>query len=236
MIDAVRWVLLPGLDGSGRLFKGFIRYMPRDTAPVVVTYPDEGWSSVQDLVLAIESALPTQAPFVMIAESFSGPLALRLASLAAVKPEAVVLCASFAGSPIGWVEAELARFAVPLLARWKIPAWLIRRYLLGSVPVELVEEFRSTLNGLSSEALASRFGALNEFRRWAPPSLSVPILYVRATRDRLVGIGEARRVMRHYPQAELREIEAPHFVLQSAPDEAVRIILDFLLRRTRIST
>lgn len=226
----LRWVLLPGLDGSGRLFRWLVDCLPDGVQPVVVTYPASEPASHSDLVRIIQAHLPDE-PFVLIAESFSGPLALRVASVAAVKPVAIVLCASFVSSPIGQRLAKVAALCSPVLRAVNIPTWLIRRYLVGNAKQEQIEAFRSSLRSLSPTAMKSRFEVLNELRgESGPPRLSLPILYLRATRDRLVGAEDARNVLLHYPQAEIHEIEAPHFALQTAPEEAIRLIDDFLRR------
>ena len=71
-----RWLLLPGLDGSGELFSSFLEHVPGLDA-VVVRYPDEPTAELDDYARHAASAIGDAPRCVVIAESFSGPVALR---------------------------------------------------------------------------------------------------------------------------------------------------------------
>jgi pimeloyl-ACP methyl ester carboxylesterase len=75
-------VLLPGLDGTGKLFAEFVEALKSVVECVVVAYPCDqpmGYGELEGLVV---SALPKDRPFVLLGESFSGPLAIRIAARA----------------------------------------------------------------------------------------------------------------------------------------------------------
>ena len=73
-------VLLPGLDGTGEQFAPLLRELPSTIAPVTVRYPVDRALGYEELLpLALEQ-LPADCPFVLVGESFSGPLAIRLAA------------------------------------------------------------------------------------------------------------------------------------------------------------
>jgi pimeloyl-ACP methyl ester carboxylesterase len=57
---------------------------------------------------------------------------------------------------------------------------------------------------------------------------TMPLLYVGGSRDRLVAAREAERIAMLRPDATLRMIEAPHFVLQSRPRAAAALVGEFL--------
>ena len=74
-------VLLPGLDGTGTLFRPLLAHLPSPLRPIVVAYPGNeklGYDALRQRVMA---ALPTEEPFVILGESFSGPLALMAAAI-----------------------------------------------------------------------------------------------------------------------------------------------------------
>jgi hypothetical protein len=73
----MKWILLPGFDGTGTLFAPFLRALPPGIEPVVVTYPADRNPSADELVGFVLKRLPESEPFVLIAESFSGPIALK---------------------------------------------------------------------------------------------------------------------------------------------------------------
>src|SRR4051812_43266913 len=92
-------VLLPGLDGTGTLFGPVLDHLPPDLRPLVVTYPTEEPLGYEQLLAHVLERLPTSAPFVLLGESFSGPLALMASSRSPVGLRGVILCASFVRNP-----------------------------------------------------------------------------------------------------------------------------------------
>ena len=68
-------VLLPGLDGTGELFKPFIDSLPPGIEPILVSYPPKeklGYGELSDYVM---SRLPKDEEYLLVGESFSGPIA-----------------------------------------------------------------------------------------------------------------------------------------------------------------
>ena len=80
LANAPKLVLLPGLDGTGRLFKDFIAALPPTLSAVAVAYPGDRCLPYADLAAIVQSNLPTPEPFVLVAESFSTPLAIACAA------------------------------------------------------------------------------------------------------------------------------------------------------------
>jgi pimeloyl-ACP methyl ester carboxylesterase len=85
-------VLLPGMDGTARLFEPFVRALPAGWSAAPVRYPPDrplGYHALLDQV-------PVPAgDFVLVAESFGGPLALKVAAKNPTGLKAVVLVATF---------------------------------------------------------------------------------------------------------------------------------------------
>jgi len=73
-----RLVLLPGMDGTGELFGAFADTVRADTQ--VVRYPSTQALDYAELEQFVLSKLPRQEPFVLLGESFSGPVALSIAA------------------------------------------------------------------------------------------------------------------------------------------------------------
>ncbi len=75
----MKWVLLPGMDGTGLLFTPLLSALPIGVDPIVVSYPADRAASPEELLRIVLAHLPGEGAYVLIAESFSGPLALRAA-------------------------------------------------------------------------------------------------------------------------------------------------------------
>ena len=226
------WVLLPGLDGTGTLFEPMLKCMPPEINAVVVGYPLRSPSTASELIDIILAALPEQQDYVLVAESFSGPLALKAAGQRPRGMRALILCASFAETPMAARLFPLFGRMIPALKGLGIPAWLMRWCLVGKTSDELLQKIRLAIDLLSAEALASRFKVLSEFKKtFAPLTLGLPVLYLRPVRDRLIRQKEVDSLKDRYPALEVQEIESPHLVLQCCAKEAINLISDFVLRR-----
>lgn len=107
----MKLVLLPGLDGTGTLFTPLLDHLA--ATPVVASYPPEPLS--YERLLAQVARLLPDGPFVILAESFSGPLAIRLAYRRPPGLQALVLVSSFPRFPWGrWL-------------RWSVAPWMFSR-------------------------------------------------------------------------------------------------------------
>lgn len=193
-------LLLPGMDGTGDLFDAFVRAAPAGFEPVVVRLPP--LASYEELREAAETNLADT--FAIIAESFSGPIAIEIAARHPQRVTQLVLCNSFAVSPLPrvlrWLPWRLL-FALP------VPGFVIR-YFLGT----------SSIPKVSPALLAARVQAV--FRLDCTEALRAvrcPIVVLRGTKDRIVSRRSAEFFSRY---AEIRELDGPHLLLQTKPQEA----------------
>ena len=74
----MRLAMLPGLDGTGLLFDPLLAELPVALDPVVVRYPGDPEASLADLVDTAAESLSGGERWILVAESFSGPIAARL--------------------------------------------------------------------------------------------------------------------------------------------------------------
>src|SRR4051812_32963307 len=105
----VSLVLLPGLDGTGSLFQSLLRELPADVEPIVLSYPARDVLDYSALTQLVLRSLPTARPFVLLGESFSGPVAVLTAAAQPKGLLGVILCASFVSAP-----RPLAKHVLPL--------------------------------------------------------------------------------------------------------------------------
>src|SRR5829696_4757703 len=87
-------ILLPGMDGTGDLFRPFMDIVPPGWPCRTVSYPTDRILRYDELLTVAERHLCGERDVVVVAESFSGPLALRLACGRPAQVKAVVLVAS----------------------------------------------------------------------------------------------------------------------------------------------
>jgi pimeloyl-ACP methyl ester carboxylesterase len=230
MID--RLVLLPGMDGTGELFADFIGALPPTFDARVVRYPRDKILSISESIALIESAEPAAEPFVLLAESFSSPLAVRFAATNPPSLKGLILCAGFVSSPAqGWRRIAASLLA-PVLFRLHLHASAARLLLVGShAPEALVQAVRSAVSSVSPAVLSSRLRTVLACDARAElAQVNVPILYLRATQDRLVPASSFKEIQRIKSRAELTSIPGPHLLLQREPGRAARAAVGFIER------
>jgi pimeloyl-[acyl-carrier protein] methyl ester esterase len=217
----VRIVLLPGMDGTGLLYRDFVRHAPAGFETDVVRLPDEPLPYAE---LARRMA-PTLTPgCVVVAESFSGPIGIRLARMAPIG--ALVLCNTFVAPPL----PSILRFlAIPLLFRAPVPAAAVRRWMAGpDAPDELVARIREAIASVPPALLASRLrSVLTADETDALAGCAAPVLHLRGVDDRLVRERGARGIAGS-PRVTVARIPGPHLLLQAEPVAAWSAIVRFL--------
>lgn len=180
--------------------------------------------------VTFESELFVSKPFVLLAESFSTPLAIQIAAERPPNLKGPVLCAGFAASPIRGPLRWLAWLTAPVLMRIALPEAVIRSRLIGEeAPASLVEAVRAAISSVQPQVLAARLRAvLTCDVRSDLANISVPILYLQAKNDRLLRpkcLDEMRSL-----KGDIRvvEVDGPHFLLQREPQKTAEIVTNFL--------
>jgi len=224
--------LLPGLDGTGRLYRPLVEALSADFDVRVIDYPNDTLDGYDELAKVVAAKLPVDRPYVLIAESFAGPLSVLVASVQPKGLRGLVIAASFLQQPVSnaKVFARLLRYLPALMHP---PVALLEAVLIGGwKEVPLREQLESVLQDVPLPVLKSRLlAAMRVDARAAFRQVAVPVLYMRATRDRLLRL----RVRHDFASAEIIDIEAPHFVFQTVAPQAARCIRRFISEKV-IST
>lgn len=223
-------LLLPGMDGTGRLFEPLLASLPPSLVPTVVAYPSDRPCGYAELLPHVVAAIPVGHEFIVLGESFSGPLALLLAAQQPPGLRGVILCASFARCPAPFFAPWFRGFIRPWWFR-AVPRWLIRHALLGrfSTPrlAQLVED---AISAVQPAVLAARVRAITEVDVSAQlRACSVPLLYLTATEDRLVSPRSLANIRRLQPRVTVVVLVRPHLLLQVAPEESACAIQAFAM-------
>lgn len=224
-------LLLPGMDGTGMLFDRVARALPAALGARVVRYAPHRCRSYAEL---LEDLVVPAAPFALVAESFSGPLAIQLAARYPDRVRALVLVASFVRSPsllAAWLRGPLGRRLFELHA----PDLALRWALLGFyASADEVRELRRALGEVAPEVLASRLEEIASVDvRDELARCRAPLLYLAGKHDRWVGPRAIEEIRRVRPDVEVVVLDAPHLVLQRQPAAAARHIARFLLSESQ---
>jgi len=216
-------VLLPGMDGTADLFDPFaaawagpgelhrVRYEPASPAP----YPER---PVQ---------LP-DGPCVLVAESYSGPIAIHLARAPSVV--ALVLCCTFVTSPgtpaLRAIAGGLSHCPLPMVP----PATVVRRVMVGAqAPGSLVAAVQAATARVDPATFRERVrDVLTVDAREALAATTCPLLLLQGEHDRMVPARCIDELHRLRPDAERVVLPGPHLLLQARPIEAATAIARFV--------
>ena len=217
------------MDGTASLFHRFDAALRAHSAiaTLAIAYPAAPLDYAA-LEAFVRERLPQGRPFVVLAESFSGPLGAALRADPPPGMRALVLCCSFVRNPRP-VLAPL-RHLLGLVPFGAMPGFALRQALLApfSTP-QLQNELAAALAQVPPVTLRQRLRAVLETdasRSFARGSL--PVLYLRARHDRLVPPANAVQILRQAAGAQLVDIAAPHMLLQAAPEAAAVAVAAFV--------
>lgn len=221
-------VLLPGLDGTGQLFADFVAALGASAEVIVARYPTDTPLAYAELEPIARSFLPADRPYFLLAESFSGPIAVTIAASNPANLQGLILSCSFAHNPrplLSLIRPFLG--VVPVTA---LPTALLSFFVLG--------RFASpTLRAALIKALASVVPSVLRTRIRAALSadvsalvsrIQVPMLYLRAREDRIVPEASCRLLLSLAPGMQVIAFEAPHFLLQVLPSQTAAATLEFM--------
>ena len=221
-----RLVLLPGLDGTGLLFRPLVAILS-NVESKVVSYPNDKAFSLDEHVRWFIRQLPDEK-VMLLAESFSGLVALRVLQEAPSRIAAVIFVGAFAEPP----RPLLLRLA-PLVSRAgrlmrNTPAFLLRQFCLGrDATVTQLNLLREALAAVQPQVLTNRLEIVGARHSWGKAKFGVPCLYLQASDDRLVPASAADWFRGRFERFELERIDGPHFLLQARARECARCISEF---------
>lgn len=218
--------MLPGMDGTGLLFASFVSALGSRVKPIVMAYPSTESLDYTQLESFARQHLPAVEPFVLLGESFSGPVAISIAADPPPNLAGLILCCSFAKNPRPRLNVFRAftrlmpglrssMFAAPLL----LGTWassVLKQQLHSALRNVQVNVFRTRLRAILDVDVCEKLRRIH-----------VPILYLRATRDRLVPEQASQLIASLAPRTRLMNIEGPHMLLQAAPTAAADAVAEF---------
>lgn len=225
-------IVLPGLDGTATLHSDFVSSVGEAFDAIdIVAYPRDKRLDYAELERIARAALPDSKPFILLGESFSGPIALSIAASPPANLIGLVLSTTFARSPVPLLSplAFLAR-AMPVRS---VPGTLLSWLLLSRwarPPLETA--LRDALMLVDPDVI--RFRAATAMRARLPDSqlsaIAMPVLYLRATRDRLLSPTAGKHLASLLPDCTMTEIVGPHLLLQAVPADCALAVSAFARR------
>ncbi len=218
--------LLPGLDGTGNLFEPLLKELPDECISEIISYPFDQQQTFEQHVKHVESKLPLNEPIILLAESFSGPVAIEILSSGKFQIERVIFVATFAKSPQPILLGVAKHLPLSSLLKLNFPGVLVRHFCLGTKATEeQIESFKSTVAGVAPEVLAERLRILATVDlRNKLKGINVPCCYLQAENDRLVPSGVLNDFEKGLKKLNVHKVYGPHFILQAEPKACAEAI------------
>ena len=231
----MKLVLLPGLDGTGLLFEPLCRELSSFIQPVTVDYPSDRETSYDELLSQTLPKLPTTEPYILLGESYGGPLAIKIAATRPVGLCGLILSASFVTCPHGYVPKWASHLVVPalfypapLLAKLKA---VVGRYSTPEIQA-LISRGLATVSPAVIAARVREVITIDVSKELV--ACPVPILYIQATHDYVVPASNLVQIQELRPNLRVVRVEAPHMILQTQAARSAEIIEGFMNEQRKI--
>lgn len=226
----MKLVLLPGMDGTGLMFAPFVEALDGRLDSLAVAYPGDGPQGYEDLLPAVLEALPVREPFILLGESFSGPLAIMAAATRPARLRALVLVSTFIGNPIPWLPRAARHLAKPLLFRGAPPFIQLLALAAGRTSPPLRRLVPEVYRRVPPEAMAARARAILAADVGQQLSACAgPVYFIGGEQDRLTPRVNLRAVTRVRPDVVVRLFPGPHLILQARPRETAQALVEMAL-------
>ncbi|HEY6874339.1 MAG TPA: alpha/beta hydrolase [Geobacteraceae bacterium] len=227
-LDSVKIVFMPGLDGTGISFEPIAKVLPPTVAATVITYPNVE-QSFEESVNSAAAQFPPDEDSLVIAESFSGPVAIELLASGRIKAKGLVLAATFASSPRKTLLPLFCSLPLNIFLGLPVPELFLCVLLgKGETLKNLMPMWKRIHAAVSPRVLAHRIGVVREVdvtKRL--PNLQIPTCYIQAENDAIVPSTALRAFAEALPGLTVRKIQGPHLILQAQPAQSLAIIQEF---------
>jgi len=226
----MKLILLPGLDGTGLLFQPLLEALPSELDVIVISYPHDVLMSYEELIEYVAARLPEE-DYILIAESFAGPIAYQLVQRKPSHLKSVIFVATFLDSPRPLL-GRLSGLFSPSLIRF-MPDLMLKTFLLGSAANKgMLKLFKESVNKVSPKVLSFRLGELSKRSKLdhhQDQKQNVSAIYIQASNDKLVLKKSVKDFKKVFSGLEVFEVKGSHFILQTNPQACSQIINNHLL-------
>ena len=212
------------MDGTGKLFESFVENLGAIDFQII-NFPEIGAQDYNSLAKTVSETLPSNE-YIILAESFSGPLASNIVQEKNIHLKGIIFVTSFLSAP-NRLALSIARFApLKFLTRLPFSNLIQRHFMLGSnATKKCLSNFQSVVSSVPSKVLKARIKTMLNLVK---PEFSsdLPVVYLSGDKDRLVPKSKIKEFENCFQNFTHKEISGPHFLLQACPESASRAVLE----------
>jgi pimeloyl-ACP methyl ester carboxylesterase len=211
----VKVLLIPGMDGTGKLFSPLLDELPSGVDIQVICLNDLITQNPIEQALEIASLIGSEE-VIILSESYSGYIAYHLSLLPNLNIKHVIFAASFLENPT-WLSRLNKLLPLNLVRSGLIPDIALCSVLFAQRNnKKLVNLFNSSLKLINNSTLRHRLTVITNLVR-PSESLSVPCTYVQASNDYLVSNKSVDVFKELCININIVKANGGHFIVQSNP-------------------
>lgn len=225
-------VLLPGLDGSGELFAPLLSFLQHFECQII-SLPNTTNQNYQFLAEYVLTQLPKD-DFILLAESFSGPIAILLSQQRNKNLKGIILVATFISPPRKHLVLLTKILPIKILLSLPFGCYLYS-YLFFDNNLNLFKLLKQTINTIPTKILKQRLNSiqsLGNLKKLLSIS-STPALYIQPISDLFVSNNKYHEISKYYDNITLKKIDGSHFIAQVRPRECSAIISEFMMTTSK---
>jgi len=219
--------LLPGLDGTGELFDSFVSAFSNPSQIVVCRYPADAALGYSELAQIVLTQLPCDEPFVLLGESFSGPIAVAVAATQPSMLRGLVLVNTFLTNPRPVLLSLCIKLPDQLLTSPPdtFLKWMLRGAEKNAIPFA---QLQSTLTGLSPKVVRSRLVSIANVNVESDArDVRVPVCIIQSISDLAVSKAASNSLVHSFEHCRIELLTTSHFLLQTLPKASSSIVEEF---------
>ena len=197
--------------------------------------PETGAQDYASITSFVKERLPEE-DFILVAESFSGPIGSALAKEGIDNLKGIIFVATFLSAPSGFLLSVAQLLPLKLLSNLPFAKHFHKALFLGAgASNSLTHLFISTVRSLPSVLIKARLSSMHSLA-FSPDQIELPAGYIQASSDKLVPSDKAVEFSNSFNNITIKTIEGPHFILQAKPIECAVVISELAPLLTRQAT
>ena len=119
---------------------------------------------------------------------------------------------------------------MPMPAFGAMRTSLITHFCVNGVREQnVIDEASAVVGDLASVVIKRRLMLLGSLTKLTHAETDIPVLSLRATRDRLITQTATSSIVNTFPKTISADVDSPHFLLQAHPEECWRHIKKFVV-------
>ena len=221
---SLKLVMLPGMDGTGDLFTPFLKTLPNTFEPEIIPLPASASMSYREHADYVRDQLPQGEPFLLLAESFSTPIACYIADDPPPNLLGLVLVSGYWHPPRPTLGRFLAELPIRFLLRLGSRKRIARHYLIGKdIGPRRLQQFQDVVKSLDPKVIEHRLKLASSAQPFTPV-IHLPCLQVIARDDKLMSSNRQTAFDSIFPRLMSFKLHGPHMLLQAKPEFASRLL------------